>query len=90
MSAVRDLGCSVENLRLHLEALFTSGMSWDNYGRGGWEIDHITPLSAFDLTDPAQALRAVHFTNLQPLWAAENLSKRADDALRVKQFLTQP
>lgn len=74
-SAVRDLGCTTEELRAYLEAQFRLGMSWDNYGKGGWEIDHITPLASFDLTDREQFLKACHYTNLQPLWHHENRAK---------------
>lgn len=74
-SAVRDLGCMVEELRAHLESQFRHGMSWDNYGKGGWEIDHIIPLASFDLTDREQFLKACHYTNLQPLWHHENRAK---------------
>ena len=76
-SAVRDLGCTVPELRAYLEARFRSGMTWANHSRDGWHIDHIRPLASFDLTDRAQLLEAVHFSNLQPLWAEENLSKGA-------------
>lgn len=76
-SARRDLGCTVEELRAYLEAKFQEGMSWDNYGTSGWHIDHIIPLSTFDLTDREQFLKACHYTNLQPLWAKDNLSKGA-------------
>lgn len=76
-SAVRDLGCSIEFLKRHLESLFKPGMSWENYGRKGWHIDHIRPLARFDLTDRNQLLQAVHYTNLQPLWWYENLHKHA-------------
>ena len=69
------VGCDVQSLRLHLEKQFKPGMTWENYGKFGWHIDHIKPCSAFDLTDPAQAEECFHFTNLQPLWAFENLSK---------------
>jgi hypothetical protein len=72
-SAVRDLGCSIEQLKQHLETQFRPNMTWDNYGQ--WHIDHITPLSNFDLTDREQFLEACHFTNLQPLWAVDNLIK---------------
>lgn len=74
-SAVSDLGCSVHELKDHLESQFKEGMTWDNLGVGGWHIDHIVPLSSFDLTDREQLLEACHYTNLQPLWAEENLRK---------------
>ena len=69
------LGCSIEYLRQYLEDQFKDDMSWDNYGRYGWHIDHIIPLSYFDLSDPEQQKRAWHYTNLQPLWARENIVK---------------
>ena len=74
-SAVADLGCSIEEFKIYIESLFTGTMSWDNWSKAGWHIDHIIPLSYFDLTDEQQLLKACHFTNLQPLWAKDNLSK---------------
>lgn len=74
-SAVRDLGCTIPELKAHLERLFQPGMSWDNYGPKGWHIDHVKPLAKFDLTDPRQLRAACHYTNLQPLWAEDNLKK---------------
>ena len=74
-SAVKDLDCSVEELKQYLESKFQPGMSWDNWSLDGWHIDHIKPLSSFDLTDRKQLLEACHYTNLQPLWAKDNLSK---------------
>lgn len=71
--AVRLLGCSIPELRAHLERQFSPGMSWANYGK--WHIDHIQPLASFDLSDDANLRAACHFTNLQPLWARDNLSK---------------
>jgi len=67
------LGCTVEQLRAHLEARFTSGMSWSNYGE--WHIDHIKPCSSYDMSDPVQQAACFHYTNLQPLWAIDNLKK---------------
>lgn len=75
--AQKLLGCSLSELRQHLEKQFQPGMQWSNYGFYGWHIDHIRPLSKFDLSDPAQQQEAFHFSNLQPLWAKENLEKRA-------------
>ena len=72
-SAVRDLGCTIPELKLHLESKFTNGMSWPN--RGKWHIDHIKPLSSFDLTDRQQLLEACNWKNLQPLWAIDNIKK---------------
>lgn len=74
-SAIRDLGCTIEELKQHLESQFQSRMSWENYGLKGWHIDHIKSLASFDLTDRKQLLEAVHYTNLQPLWVTENLKK---------------
>jgi len=74
-SAIKDLGCSLEELKDHIESRFVENMSWGNYGE--WHIDHIKPLASFDLTDRKQFLEACHFTNLQPLWAKENISKGA-------------
>ncbi len=72
-SAVSDLGCSIPELRQYLEHQFKPGMTWENWG--SWHIDHIKALSKFDLTDREQLLKACHYSNLQPLWAKDNLSK---------------
>lgn len=74
-SAVKDLGCTIEQLKQHLESKFQPGMTWDNHTLDGWHIDHIKPLSSFDLSDRKQLLEACHYTNLQPLWAKDNLTK---------------
>ena len=77
------IGCTTEELRAHLERLFKPGMSWANYGQMGWHIDHKYPLSAFQFynSDGSENLdefkRAMHYTNLQPLWWQENISKGA-------------
>lgn len=73
--AVKDLGCTIADLLEHLESQFYTGMSWKNYGE--WELDHIKPLSSFDLTDPVQFKEAANFKNLQPLWKVDNQKKGA-------------
>jgi hypothetical protein len=75
-SAVRDLGCSIDELWVHLESMFTEGMTRENHGTY-WEIDHIRPLASFDLADKEQLLQAVYYTNLQPLTVEDNRRKRA-------------
>jgi len=74
-SAVRDLGCSIDELKVYLESKFQNGMTWNNYGK--WHIDHIMPLASFDLTDYEQVKQACNYKNLQPLWAEDNLKKGA-------------
>lgn len=66
-------GCSNTEMIQHIESLFTDGMNWSNYGRTGWHIDHIYPLSKAESREDLY-LRA-HYTNLQPLWAVDNLKK---------------
>lgn len=71
------IGCTIEQLCGHLESKFKRGMTWDNHGTG-WHIDHIIPMAMFDLTDESQLMAASHYTNMQPMWAAENLAKSAN------------
>lgn len=67
------LGSSIETARAHIEENFEEGMTWENHGE--WHIDHIIPCAHFDLTDPEEQKKCFHYTNLQPLWAHDNLSK---------------
>lgn len=68
-------GCSKEELTTHLESKFTEGMTWENYGE--WHIDHIRPCASFNLEDPDEQKKCFHWTNLQPLWAQDNMRKGA-------------
>jgi hypothetical protein len=68
------IGCNIEQLKQHLQNQFKLGMSWDNHGK--WHIDHIRPCASFDLSKPEEQRKCFHYTNLQPLWAEENISKK--------------
>jgi len=83
-SAIRDMGCTISELKQHLQALFKPGMTWENHSSKGWHIDHIKPLFSFDLNDKNQFLQAINYKNLQPLWAFENLSKSKSLTNNVK------
>jgi len=74
-SAIALLGCSVDQAIRYIESKFQNGMSWENHGE--WHIDHKKPLASFDLEDSFQLSAACHYTNLQPLWAIDNLKKGA-------------
>lgn len=71
------LGCSIEKALKYIESKFLPDMTWENYGMYGWHIDHIRPLSSLNLIDPEEQKKACHYSNLQPLWAEDNLSKGA-------------
>lgn len=73
------VGYSVIELRAHLESQFQPGMNWDNYGKYGWHIDHRHPVSAFNFTstDDPDFKKCWALTNLQPLWATDNMKKGA-------------
>ena len=70
---VDTVGCNIKSLKQYLESKFQPGMSWENQGQ--WHLDHIIPLSSFDLSDKRELKRACHYTNLQPMWARDNLKK---------------
>lgn len=74
-SRLQYLGCNAADACAYIEQQFKKGMTWDNYGMKGWHIDHVIPCSAFDLSNEDQRRKAFHYTNLQPLWASENLRK---------------
>jgi len=78
------IGCSKDQLIKHLESKFytnketNESMTWDNYGRGGWEVDHKIPIDSFkdqDITSLETQKKIMHYTNLQPMWGNENRAK---------------
>lgn len=73
----RAFGYTIDDLKRHLERQFTKGMSWQRFCAGDIHIDHIRPLSSFDMTDFDQVKEAWALTNLRPLWAKDNLQKHA-------------
>jgi hypothetical protein len=73
LSTIELIGSSINQLKQHLEKQFKKGMTWSNYGK--WHIDHIRPCIKFDLSKPNEQRKCFHYTNLQPLWAEENLRK---------------
>jgi len=74
-SAVKDLGCSITDFKQYVEGKFQESMTWDNYGKYGWHLDHIIPLAKFNLQDFQQFRIACHYTNYQPLWRNDNIAK---------------
>lgn len=85
ISLNKAIGCSVEDLKKHLESQFynhpitNEPMTWENSGYYGWHIDHITPLDDFDLTDPNNVLKANNYCNLQPMWYDDHKLKTRKD-----------
>ena len=76
-TTMKLVGCSITKLKQHLEKQFKLGMSWKNYGLGGWEIDHIIPCIKFDMTKLEEQKACFNYKNLQPLWARENRQKNS-------------
>jgi len=77
-------GCTIPEMKVHLESQFTEGMSWENFG-SFWHVDHVSPLAAFDLTKPHIQKLAFHYSNCRPLEAAKNLQK-GDTVLQLHEL----
>lgn len=73
-SAIELLGCDIEFYKQYLEQQFQSDMNWENHGIL-WEIDHIKPCAAFDLTNPEEQKQCFNYINTQPLYKSDNRSK---------------
>ena len=69
------VGCTLSELKKHLESLFLPGMTWNNWGVDGWHIDHYLPFGAFDVSKEEILKEICHFSNLKPMWATENHKK---------------
>ena len=71
------LGCTWEEAKAHFESLFLEGMTWENHGRGEgkWQIDHIRPVASFKGASEEELKQMNHISNLQPLWAIDNVKK---------------
>lgn len=71
------LGMELSDFRIHLESLFKDGMTWDNFGwfNGTWSLDHIIPCCQFDLATDEGRAKCFHYTNLQPMWWKEQITK---------------
>ena len=73
MHTMELVGCTIDELKKHLESKFEEGMTWQNHGE--WHIDHIVPCCSFDLTKKINQQVCFNWSNLQPMWGKENLSK---------------
>ena len=73
MSSTEYLGCNIETFEKHIEQQFTEGMSWEGYGE--WHIDHKIPLKYNKPSHEEVVVQRLHYTNMQPIWASENMSK---------------
>lgn len=78
------IGCSLEELIIHLELQFTEGMTWSNYGRNGWHMDHVTPLSSSQTE--LDMYKLSHYTNLKPMWERDNIVKSDILTYNIKQI----
>ena len=74
-STMKLVGCTIEELWIHLESKFEPWMTWENQGIGGWDVDHIKACSEFDQTDPEQQRICFHWSNLQPMEHIANIKK---------------
>ena len=78
LSAIALIGCSIEDLKKHIESQWLPGMTWENHTLKGWHIDHIKPCNTFDLTNLEEQKKCFHYTNLRPLWSFDNKSRPHD------------
>ena len=70
---IQLIGCSVNELKEHLRKQLKDDMTFENYGK--WEIDHIKPITSFNLTNQNEMYECFNYKNLQPLWREDNIKK---------------
>ena len=76
-STMKLIGCTVDELRRHIESQFKPGMNWENQGLRGWDMDHIKACFHFNLEDPKQQRACFNWSNLQPMEHIANIKKGA-------------
>jgi len=76
-STMKLLGCNIDFFKNYYESKFTEGMTWEKVMNGEIHCDHIRPCASFDLSKSNEQHKCFHYTNLQPLWAEDNLRKGA-------------
>ena len=74
-STMKLIGCTIDELRKHIESKFEPWMTWENQGKGGWDIDHIKACFHFNLADPEQQRACFNWSNLQPMEHIANIKK---------------
>jgi hypothetical protein len=74
-STMKLIGCTPDELREHIESLFEPWMTWENQGRGGWDIEHIKACATFNLVDPEEQCACFNWSNLQPMEHIANIKK---------------
>jgi hypothetical protein len=88
------IGCTIEQLKVHIESQFQEGMTWENWSRHGWHIDHIYPISqtkSQTKEDLIEELKMIsNYKNLRPMWATENSQKHAKIIISLEEVLMQP
>ncbi len=72
---IKYLGCSVEEFKIHIQSLFQPGMTWENWSKTGWHLDHVIPLEKLDPENEDDFKKSCHYNNFQPMWASNNCSK---------------
>ena len=74
-STMKLIGCTIDELRRHIESLFEPWMTWENQGLGGWDIEHKIACANFNLIDPEQQRACCNWSNLQPMEHIANIKK---------------